>query len=136
MLGEGLTRYIRKNLTYVERKICTFIFIMDWNHGIKNALHIATGGSFILSSPKESSRALKNIFGNHDKTTREVDDITTLVATTNEIIEKCARRLPNKLPIARHRTGAATARRRCPGSTSTLLLCIEKKRMPRERRVT
>jgi hypothetical protein len=35
MLGEGLTRYIRENLTHVERKIYTFIFLMDWNHGIK-----------------------------------------------------------------------------------------------------
>jgi hypothetical protein len=73
-----------------------FYFYYGLEPWYKNALHIATGGSFILSSPKESSRALKNIFGNHDKTTREVDDITTLVATTKEIIEKCARRLPNK----------------------------------------
>jgi hypothetical protein len=35
----------------------------------KNALDIVAGGSFVLSSHKESSRALKNIFGNHDKTT-------------------------------------------------------------------
>jgi hypothetical protein len=55
----------------------------------KNALDIAAGGSFVLSSHKESSKVVI-------MTKQQVDDIITLLATTKEIIEKYARRLHNK----------------------------------------
>ena len=61
----------------------------------QNALDVATGGSFTLSTHIESERVLKNLFGSFTKT-KEVEDIIHLLTATKLDIETCANKLPNK----------------------------------------
>ena len=47
----------------------------------KNALDLASGGSFVLSSPKGALLVIKNLFGTNIGKMREVEDINTLLTS-------------------------------------------------------
>ena len=65
----------------------------------KNALDFASGGSFVLSSPKGASLVIKNLFGTNVGKMREVEDMNTLLTSVRKRIEDCAKRLPGKRNI-------------------------------------
>jgi hypothetical protein len=85
--GESLKdAWIRSNkmnnqslITYGKEKLHLYFYygLAPW---YKNALDFASGGSFVLTSPKENSAIIQNLFGDKEEN-KELESMSTILIT-------------------------------------------------------
>jgi hypothetical protein len=78
MLGLGLIKMNNESSnTYGKEKLHLYFYygLAPW---YKNALDFASGGSFVLTSPKENSTIIKNLFGDKEEN-EELENMSNIL---------------------------------------------------------
>jgi hypothetical protein len=84
----------QSSITYGKEKLHLYFYygLAPWH---KNSLDFASGGSFVLTSPKENSTIIKNLFGDKEEN-KELESMSTVFDYLKKRFENCAKRLLDK----------------------------------------